>query len=201
MDQFAWSKTEALYYMGLLLSAGGLIACLTFAMVGPLSKRFEERKLMLWGGFFVTVISRVFCIPWSSDPPVIAELGRKFFSNFVFSYFFQFLLKKTFYSFQQLDSLCQRNRNSWLSKHSGMVSLHSSLDHISTTGTLHFDLCRLPFGCDFDPNNFQQGFGSKASRCLDGSFRRCWVSLQSNGTGFRWTHLCSLWDLSHFWSH
>lgn len=32
---------------------------------------------MLWGGFFFMVIGRVICIPWGTDPPLIAELGRK----------------------------------------------------------------------------------------------------------------------------
>ena len=32
---------------------------------------------MLWGGFFFMIIGRVFCIPWGTDPPLIAELGRK----------------------------------------------------------------------------------------------------------------------------
>ncbi|XP_015610069.1 major facilitator superfamily domain-containing protein 8 isoform X2 [Cephus cinctus] len=75
MDQFAWSKTEALYYMGLLMSVGAIVACITFVMIGPLCKKFSERKIMLWGGFFFMIIGRVICIPWGPDPPVIAELG------------------------------------------------------------------------------------------------------------------------------
>lgn len=39
MDQFAWSKTATLYYMGLMMSVGGAIACVTFVMIGPLCKR------------------------------------------------------------------------------------------------------------------------------------------------------------------
>lgn len=43
MDQFAWSKRQALEYMGALMSAGALVACATFAMIAPLTKLFEER--------------------------------------------------------------------------------------------------------------------------------------------------------------
>lgn len=75
MDQFAWSKTESLYYLGLLMSIGGVIACITFAMIGPICKRIAERKLMLWGGFLFMVIGRLFCIPWGPDPPKIAYFG------------------------------------------------------------------------------------------------------------------------------
>lgn len=39
MDQFAWTKEEALYYMGILMSAGAVIACATFVAIGPLCKR------------------------------------------------------------------------------------------------------------------------------------------------------------------
>lgn len=41
MDQFAWSKKEALYYMGILMSVGAIIACITFTMIGPLCKRYK----------------------------------------------------------------------------------------------------------------------------------------------------------------
>ncbi|XP_018353735.1 PREDICTED: major facilitator superfamily domain-containing protein 8 [Trachymyrmex septentrionalis] len=75
MDQFAWTKKEALYYMGILMSVGAVIACITFTMIGPLCKKFAERKVMLWGGFFFMVIGRVLCIPWGPDPPIIGDFG------------------------------------------------------------------------------------------------------------------------------
>lgn len=43
MDQFAWTKREALEYMGALMSAGAVLACITFALIGPLTRFFEER--------------------------------------------------------------------------------------------------------------------------------------------------------------
>lgn len=72
MDQFAWSKSQALEYMGALMSAGAVVACLTFAMIGPLTKFFEERALLLWGGFLLTGMASVFCIPWGPGPPPLA---------------------------------------------------------------------------------------------------------------------------------
>lgn len=48
MDQFAWSKKEALEYMGALMSAGAVVACATFAVIGPLTKIFEERYIIGW---------------------------------------------------------------------------------------------------------------------------------------------------------
>lgn len=47
MDQFAWSKRQALEYLGALMSAGAVLACLTFALISPLTKFFEERYVQL----------------------------------------------------------------------------------------------------------------------------------------------------------
>ncbi|KAJ9599283.1 hypothetical protein L9F63_010240, partial [Diploptera punctata] len=70
---FAWTKKQALYYMGILMSVGAVVACVTFVGIAPLSKRFQERKVLLWGGFFLMVIGRALYIPWGSEPPIIAE--------------------------------------------------------------------------------------------------------------------------------
>lgn len=68
MDQFGWTKSEALYHMGILMSAGAVIACVTFLLINPLCKRFLEVQVMIWCGFFLMVIGRIVYIPWSSTP-------------------------------------------------------------------------------------------------------------------------------------
>ncbi|XP_034189832.2 CLN7/MFS domain-containing 8 isoform X1 [Osmia lignaria lignaria] len=79
MDQFAWSETEAVYYIGIVMSVGAIASCVTFVMIEPLCKRFNERKMMLWGGFLFMVIGRILYIPWGPDPPKIAYVES--FSN------------------------------------------------------------------------------------------------------------------------
>lgn len=69
MDQFAWSKQEALYYMGLLMSVGAITACATFVGINPLCKWFPEVQVMIWGGFFFMVLGRAVYIPYSEPPP------------------------------------------------------------------------------------------------------------------------------------
>lgn len=46
MDQFAWTKKQALEYMGALMSAGAIVACAVFALITPLTRVFEERYVI-----------------------------------------------------------------------------------------------------------------------------------------------------------
>jgi len=72
MDQFAWSKSEAMFNMGLLMSVGAVIACITFAAIGPLCNKFEERSVLLWGGFLLMAIGRILYIPYGDQLPQMA---------------------------------------------------------------------------------------------------------------------------------
>ncbi|XP_047990206.1 major facilitator superfamily domain-containing protein 8 isoform X2 [Leguminivora glycinivorella] len=72
MDQFAWSKAQALQYMGALMSAGAVLACATFALITPLTRLFEERAILLWGGFLLVGLASVLCIPWGPGAPPLA---------------------------------------------------------------------------------------------------------------------------------
>ncbi|CAH2047605.1 unnamed protein product, partial [Iphiclides podalirius] len=75
MEQFGWGKAQALQYLGALMSAGALVACLVFAAIPPLSKLVEERALLLWGGFLPTCLASLLCIPWGPGAPPLAEPG------------------------------------------------------------------------------------------------------------------------------
>ncbi|XP_052129011.1 major facilitator superfamily domain-containing protein 8, partial [Frankliniella occidentalis] len=73
MDQFAWTKKEALKYMGILMAIGAVIACATFIAIVPLCKRFGERRVLIWGGFFLMVLGRALYMPWGSEPALLAS--------------------------------------------------------------------------------------------------------------------------------
>ncbi|KAG5868304.1 hypothetical protein JTB14_022787 [Gonioctena quinquepunctata] len=77
MDQFAWSKSESLWYMGILMSVGAVLAIVTFASIEPLSKRFSEMKIMIWGGFLFMVLGSVIFMPYSGDPPKMYDASFK----------------------------------------------------------------------------------------------------------------------------
>lgn len=60
------------YLKGILMSVGAVVACITFAGIGPLCKRFEERSVLLWGGFLLMAIGRILYIPWGNQLPQMA---------------------------------------------------------------------------------------------------------------------------------
>lgn len=72
MDQFAWTKSEALYYVGILMSVGAFIACIAFALISPLSTRYKESNVLIWGGFFMMVVGRLIVIPYRDEYPKLA---------------------------------------------------------------------------------------------------------------------------------
>ncbi len=70
MDQFGWSESEAILYMGILLASGGFITVFCFWAVGPASRRFGERKLMILAGIIPMIIGRAIMFPFPFvDPP------------------------------------------------------------------------------------------------------------------------------------
>ncbi|KAJ8921577.1 hypothetical protein NQ315_010482 [Exocentrus adspersus] len=77
MDQFAWSKGESLWYMGILMSIGAVMAIATFGSIAPLTKKFREVKVMIWGGFLFMVLGRLFFIPFNNDPPKMYDASFK----------------------------------------------------------------------------------------------------------------------------
>ncbi|XP_023023501.2 CLN7/MFS domain-containing 8 [Leptinotarsa decemlineata] len=77
MDQFAWSKSESLWYMGILMSVGAVLSIATFASITPLCRKFSEVKIMIWGGFFFMVLGRLSFIPFSGDPPQVYDADFK----------------------------------------------------------------------------------------------------------------------------
>ncbi|XP_019868168.2 major facilitator superfamily domain-containing protein 8 [Aethina tumida] len=69
MDQFAWSDSTSLKNMGILMCVGAVLAIATFASIAPLSKRYSEVTIMIWGGFLFMVLGRLTYIPFMNDPP------------------------------------------------------------------------------------------------------------------------------------
>ncbi|KAM9331450.1 major facilitator superfamily domain-containing protein 8 [Gastrophryne carolinensis] len=70
MDMYAWTRTQAVFYNGIILAAIGVESVAVFIGVKILSKRTGERILLLtglaivWAGFFVL-------LPWGNQYPKI----------------------------------------------------------------------------------------------------------------------------------
>jgi len=69
MDQFAWSRQEAVLYLGITNAAGGVMGGLVFTLIGPLSKRYDERKLLIFWGLLPLVISKIILFPMGATYP------------------------------------------------------------------------------------------------------------------------------------
>ncbi|XP_023339903.1 major facilitator superfamily domain-containing protein 8 isoform X2 [Eurytemora carolleeae] len=64
MDMWAWTAAEALQNIGLTMIGGGFLSLLVFALIGPLSKRFDERILLLVMGILPMILGRVVLFPF-----------------------------------------------------------------------------------------------------------------------------------------
>lgn len=87
MDQFAWSKSEALYYVGILMSVGAFIACAAFSLIDPLCRRFKESNVLIWGGFFLMVVGRVIVMPYRDEYPKLASEREYLTENGTIAYY------------------------------------------------------------------------------------------------------------------
>ena len=81
MEQFAWTKSEALKNMAIIMTVGGFIACITFMLIAPLCKRFKENHVLIVGGFFLMVLGRLAHIPYGTTMPKLADDREFIYSN------------------------------------------------------------------------------------------------------------------------
>lgn len=79
MEQFAWTKTEALKNMAIIMTVGGFIACVTFLLISPLCKKFKENHVLIVGGFVMMVLGRLAHIPYGNQFPKLA-VDRDFYN-------------------------------------------------------------------------------------------------------------------------
>ncbi|CAF0817949.1 unnamed protein product [Brachionus calyciflorus] len=70
IDMYAWSKSEATLYNGLILGGFGVFAVFIVLSSKILTKRFKEKSLMLFG-YILLLISVVTFLPWGKTYPAI----------------------------------------------------------------------------------------------------------------------------------
>ncbi|XP_053311522.1 major facilitator superfamily domain-containing protein 8 [Spea bombifrons] len=70
MDMYAWTRTKAVFYNGVILAGVGLESIVVFIAVKALSKKVGERVLLL-GGLAVIWVGFFILLPWGNQFPKI----------------------------------------------------------------------------------------------------------------------------------
>ncbi|XP_075471564.1 major facilitator superfamily domain-containing protein 8 [Ascaphus truei] len=70
MDMYAWTRTQAVFYNGVILAAVGVESVIVFIAVKILSKRTGERVLLL-GGLATILVGFFILLPWGNQFPKI----------------------------------------------------------------------------------------------------------------------------------
>lgn len=69
MDQWGWTEEDTIMYLGITMAAGGVLSGLCFATIGPLSKKFDERLLLIVAGLGPMIVGRIILFPYGSEYP------------------------------------------------------------------------------------------------------------------------------------
>ena len=70
MDQFGWSEEKTVLYFGILIASLGLMSVFLFASVGPICKKIDERKILIFLGIFCMFLGRIALFPIPGyEPP------------------------------------------------------------------------------------------------------------------------------------
>ena len=74
MDQFAWSREEAIRYLGIAMATGGVAAGLVFMTVIPLTKKYDNRIVLLVFGLIPFLVGKLVILPMGTNKPIIANV-------------------------------------------------------------------------------------------------------------------------------
>lgn len=66
MDQYAWSESKAMIVVGVALSAGGLLSSFIYVLNGILSKKYDERKVVILLGLLPMIVGTFLFLPWGN---------------------------------------------------------------------------------------------------------------------------------------
>nr|XP_040579038.1 uncharacterized protein LOC121127673 [Lepeophtheirus salmonis] len=69
MDNFAWSEETTVFYLGIIMSSGGVMSFICFLTIPPLSKKFDERYLYYILGIIPLNIARIFLFSFGDELP------------------------------------------------------------------------------------------------------------------------------------
>ncbi|XP_047495157.1 major facilitator superfamily domain-containing protein 8-like [Penaeus chinensis] len=64
VDQYGWTDDKAMVVVGIALSGGGFLSIFMFVLSGVLSKKYDERIVMIVVGFVPLMIGTFLFLPW-----------------------------------------------------------------------------------------------------------------------------------------
>ncbi|XP_009864877.1 PREDICTED: major facilitator superfamily domain-containing protein 8, partial [Apaloderma vittatum] len=70
MDMYSWTRKEAVFYNGIILSVVGIESVIVFMVVKTLSKKIGERAI-LHGGLLIVLVGFFILLPWGKKLPNI----------------------------------------------------------------------------------------------------------------------------------
>ncbi|XP_054680726.1 major facilitator superfamily domain-containing protein 8 isoform X4 [Grus americana] len=74
MDMYSWTRKEAVFYNGIILSVVGVESVIVFMVVKTLSKKTGERAI-LHGGLLIVLVGFFILLPWGKKLPNIQWQG------------------------------------------------------------------------------------------------------------------------------
>ena len=69
MDQFGWSREDTIRNLGIAMATGGITAGLIFTIAIPHTKKFDNRKTLLFCGIIPFIISKLVILPMGDTYP------------------------------------------------------------------------------------------------------------------------------------
>ena len=88
MDQFGWSREDTIRNLGIAMATGGITAGLIFTIAIPHTKKFDNRKTLLFCGIIPFIISKLVILPMGDTyPPFVHNETNHDGNNFRFILF------------------------------------------------------------------------------------------------------------------
>ena len=69
MDQFGWSREDTIRNLGIAMATGGITAGIIFTIAIPHTKRFDNRKILIFCGIIPFIIGKLVILPMGNTYP------------------------------------------------------------------------------------------------------------------------------------
>lgn len=71
MDQFAWTKAQALLNFGIIMSIGAILSCIMSVLIPIFATIFTDYTVLLCFGYLPMGLGSIFLLPWGTTTPLM----------------------------------------------------------------------------------------------------------------------------------